>query len=63
VILNLQEAWITHELTYTSGREDWHFHTEKPDSVPELFVAAENRHVPGKMKRIMYVEVTETQES
>lgn len=51
-----KEGWITLDMIYTSGAQRWTFHESKPDYVEECFDAAEGKHKPGTMKRIMYFD-------
>lgn len=58
--LKLKEGWLVHTITYSleaGGGEGWEFHSERPSYVQDTFIAAEGKHVPGTLKKIMYVEV------
>lgn len=56
--LKLQEGWLVKTLHNSSNFDDvWEFKQSKPVYAPESYDCTLQEHVPGEVKRIMYVEV------
>lgn len=59
MILNLKEGWLTLDMIYNDGEEKWIFSDTTPSRYGEYWDGKTNTWLPGKTKRIMYVEVVD----